>query len=591
MAPGREKDASKAGTKAAAKSALNKAVVTQRHKQPSRNEAGTLFMDARHAAASAGFNMEDLLLKGNGKIAKRAPTNDSGMKTVLAGESAINVERRIRSATVPVGVDSGDVADVVENLTFDSFDTSKLARRLMPKRPVWSYDTSSGRLHHREVTAFKQWLDDVREIIMQRGGYPPAFEQNLQVWRQLWRVLERCDVAVIIVDVRHPLMHLPPALVYHVSKTLKKPAVIVLNKLDAVKPAVAVQWAECLKKGIPGISGVVGFCKEPLRSVDFDGLPVGKEALIEACQQAYAAANGSTVATKPPAVDMVSRDETPANGIVEGCLALEGRIMLGLVGHPNVGKSSMVNSLMGDKVVSVKATPGHTKTLQTMILDDRTCLCDSPGVVFPRLEVPRETQIVGMLIPVAQVREPFSAIRWVMECADPPLTTVLGLKPVMVKRVIELQEAGTDTLRLDLIDIDDDKEPVPWSAMLVCAQYGAQRGFMNNGRPDVHKAGIEILQRVLDGRVAYSVLPPAEFKPAKSSVEIGEPKIEEDDEDDTWEIAEDYESAEEDAPPATSLFEHFGIDEMGPGGGSIASRKKHTRRKKLAEIAGEGYIG
>merc|ERR1712127_991299 len=124
-----------------------------------------------------------------------------------------------------------------------------------------------------------------------------------------------------------------------------------------------------------------------------------------------------------------------------------GRIMLGMVGHPNVGKSSLINAIMGEKVVSVKATPGHTKTLQTLTLDDRTCLCDSPGVVFPRLEVPREAQIVGMLIPLAQVREPFSAIRWVMEHSKEPLPQRLGLKPVKLKRVEELRENGTDALR------------------------------------------------------------------------------------------------------------------------------------------------
>ena len=42
----------------------------------------------------------------------------------------------------------------------------------------------------------------------------------------------------------------------------------------------------------------------------------------------------------------------------------EGRIMIGLVGHPNVGKSSMVNSILRRKAVSVKATPGarHTRS-------------------------------------------------------------------------------------------------------------------------------------------------------------------------------------------------------------------------------------
>merc|ERR1719326_1555384 len=113
----------------------------------------------------------------------------------------------------------------------------------------------------------------------------------------------------------------------------------------------------------------------------------------------------------------------------ENDLHSDDRVVLGLIGHPNVGKSSLVNSLIGSKVVSVKATPGHTKTLQTMVLDDATCLIDSPGVVFPRLEVPREAQIVGMLIPLAQVREPFSAIRWVMERAVVPVHELLNLKP------------------------------------------------------------------------------------------------------------------------------------------------------------------
>ena len=77
--------------------------------------------------------------------------------------------------------------------------------------------------------------------------------------------------------------------------------------------------------------------------------------------------------------------------------------MLGFVGHPNVGKSSLLNSIMGHKVVSVKNTPGHTKILQTIILDAKTCLCDSPGVVFPRLDTKLEEQVIGGLVPLAQV--------------------------------------------------------------------------------------------------------------------------------------------------------------------------------------------
>jgi large subunit GTPase 1 len=32
------------------------------------------------------------------------------------------------------------------------------------------------------------------------------FEKNMEVWRQLWRVVERSDLVIQIVDARHPLM-------------------------------------------------------------------------------------------------------------------------------------------------------------------------------------------------------------------------------------------------------------------------------------------------------------------------------------------------------------------------------------------------
>lgn len=33
------------------------------------------------------------------------------------------------------------------------------------------------------------------------------FEKNLDVWRQLWRVIEKCDMAIQIVDARNPLLY------------------------------------------------------------------------------------------------------------------------------------------------------------------------------------------------------------------------------------------------------------------------------------------------------------------------------------------------------------------------------------------------
>lgn len=59
------------------------------------------------------------------------------------------------------------------------------------------------------------------------------------------------------------------------------------------------------------------------------------------------------------------------------------RLMVGTVGYPNVGKSSVINVLCGIKRVGVANRPGKTKHFQTLNLDDDLCLCDCPGLVFP----------------------------------------------------------------------------------------------------------------------------------------------------------------------------------------------------------------
>ena len=63
-------------------------------------------------------------------------------------------------------------------------------------------------------------------------------------------------------------------------------------------------------------------------------------------------------------------------------------------GHPNVGKSSLMNGLIGKKIVSTSVTPGHTKYYQTYYLTKTVKLCDSPGLVFPSL-IDKQMQVRG----------------------------------------------------------------------------------------------------------------------------------------------------------------------------------------------------
>lgn len=85
-------------------------------------------------------------------------------------------------------------------------------------------------------------------------------------------------------------------------------------------------------------------------------------------------------------------------------------IVVGIVGFPNVGKSSIINSLKRGKVVGVSSTPGYTKSMQEIILDKNIKLLDSPGVVFSNDSDKEYNMILHNVIRIEDIKEPIDVV-------------------------------------------------------------------------------------------------------------------------------------------------------------------------------------
>lgn len=111
-------------------------------------------------------------------------------------------------------------------------------------------------------------------------------------------------------------------------------------------------------------------------------------------------------AAEAEASRIYGRDELLAKLVqLVGKEGQEARTVVGTVGYPNVGKSSTINVLAGEKRVTVSSTPGKTKRFQTLLISDNITLVDCPGLVFPNLLASKAEMICNGLLPIDQMRD------------------------------------------------------------------------------------------------------------------------------------------------------------------------------------------
>ena len=67
------------------------------------------------------------------------------------------------------------------------------------------------------------------------------------------------DILLLLVDIRHPLFHFPIPLYEFITNVLKKPLVLVLNKIDLVPEETLNAWVEFFKSRFQQLAAIVPF--------------------------------------------------------------------------------------------------------------------------------------------------------------------------------------------------------------------------------------------------------------------------------------------------------------------------------------------
>ncbi|PHH64987.1 hypothetical protein CDD81_3624 [Ophiocordyceps australis] len=379
------------------------------------------------------------------------------------------------------------------------------ARLTVPRRPRWDASTTPEQLDAQERESFLVWRRGLAELQENNDLLMTPFERNLEVWRQLWRVIERSDLVVQIVDARNALLFRSADLESYVKHVdANKENLLLINKADMMTLKQRRAWANYLREaGIAFKFFSAHLAKELNESREDNGSDE------EATSQLSSRRLEKQPATQDASLQDGQDDEDTQILTVEELEDIflqhapseagDGhKLQVGLVGYPNVGKSSTINALIGAKKVSVSATPGKTKHFQTIHLSDRVILCDCPGLVFPNFAFTKADLVCNGVLPIDQMRE---------------FTGPVGL---VAQRIPQRFLEAVYGINIKTRPLEEGGTGVPTAEELLRA-YATARGFHTQGlgQPDEARAARYVLKDYVNGKLLF-VHPPPGIDDAKA---------------------------------------------------------------------------
>lgn len=408
------------------------------------------------------------------------------------------------SASASTGTSQGEAMRGVQLLTVEPFDATfgRQARRTRPKLAVdslqalcdnaqrlqASYDVAQATMRddpnatssssHLTTTSSNGSSIDSNdntstgllpsEMIFKKG-------QSKRIWNELYKVIDSSDVLIHVLDARNPEGTLCRRVETFLAKEAPhKHVIYVLNKADLVPASVAEAWVRRLAQRRPTLAFHASLQH-----------PWGKAALLGLLRQF-------------------------ANLHPE-----RKQIAVGMVGYPNIGKSSIINALRRKKVCSVAPVPGETKVWQYVTLMKRIYLIDCPGIVPVDHEDCQTELVLKGAIRIENIASPEDHVSAILERVKPlHLCKAYGLP--FTDLFIDSQTAEPLPFAQDQDDALPSAEHHPSTPAVPDATHfltllAKKSGkLLKGGEPDTQTVAKMVLNDWLRGELPYYTPVPSE---------------------------------------------------------------------------------